>query len=61
MARLRRAQQMIRETRLPLTEIALACGYSDLPHMDRAFRLELGSSPGALRRDPEVGDGMGDG
>jgi LacI family transcriptional regulator len=61
MARLRRAQQMIRETRLPLTEIALACGYSDLPHMDRAFRLELGSPPGALRRDPEVGDGMGDG
>ena len=30
-------------------EIAAACGYADLPHMNRAFQKAYGDSPGALR------------
>ncbi len=48
-ARLRQARDMVKHSRLSLTEIAVTCGYADLPHMDRAFRRETGSIPSALR------------
>lgn len=47
--RLRQAQRMIEQTSLSLTEIAMACGYADLAHMDRAFRAAMNISPGSLR------------
>jgi LacI family transcriptional regulator len=48
-ARLRQARRLVEQTDRSLTEIAAACGYADLPHMDRAFRKALDTSPGALR------------
>lgn len=48
-ARLHHARHLVEHSRLSLTEIAAACGYADLPHMDRAFRRTLGSIPSALR------------
>jgi LacI family transcriptional regulator len=50
LARLRQARRMLADTSQSLTNIAAACGYADLPHMNRAFRDVLGTSPGALRR-----------
>ena len=48
-ARLRQARQLVASSRLSVTEIAAACGYADLPHMNRAFQKAYGDSPGALR------------
>ena len=48
-ARLRQARLLIERTDRSLTEVAAACGYADLSHMDRAFRESLALSPGALR------------
>jgi LacI family transcriptional regulator len=48
-SRLRHARRMLENTKMSLTEIAYACGYTDLSHMDRAFRAALGTSPGSLR------------
>ncbi len=47
--RLRHARRMLTDTKMSLTEIAYACGYTDLSHMDRAFQAALGASPGSLR------------
>lgn len=35
---------------LPLTDIALACGYADQSHMTHALRRDTGMTPNALRR-----------
>jgi len=48
-ARLRQARQLLASSRLSVTEIAAACGYADLPHMNRAFQKVYGDSPGVLR------------
>ena len=48
-ARLRQARQLVAGSRLSVTEIAAACGYADLPHMNRAFQKAYGDSPGAIR------------
>ncbi len=49
-ARLRHARRLLAATHLSLTNIAAACGYADLSHMDRAFRSTFGTSPGILRQ-----------
>jgi len=49
-ARFQHAQRMLTRTDMPLTDIAMACGYADLSHMDRSFHHALGMSPGAVRR-----------
>lgn len=43
------AQQMVRHTVLPLTEIALACGFSSASHFSNRFRQVTGHSPSQLR------------
>jgi LacI family transcriptional regulator len=48
-ARLRQARHLLANSRLSVTEIAAACGYADLPHMNRAFQKAYCDSPGALR------------
>ncbi|WP_439394638.1 helix-turn-helix domain-containing protein [Bradyrhizobium sp. PMVTL-01] len=47
--RLDRAVEMIRESPLPLSEVAVACGFSDQSHMTRAFKRILGITPGVVR------------
>lgn len=48
--RVERAKSMIRGTREPLAEVALACGFADQAHLNRRFRGIVGISPGRWRR-----------
>jgi AraC-like DNA-binding protein len=57
--RIERAKLMMTSTRERLTDIALACGFSDQSHLNRHFRRVVGTSPGLWRRmsqcEAEVG------
>src|SRR6516165_7954355 len=44
--RVRRAQELLANTDLPLSEIALASGFSDQSHCARRFRERVGITPG---------------
>ncbi len=48
--RLKRARRLINDTKLPLLEIALACGFSTSASLAKAFRLEFGLTPRDVRR-----------
>jgi AraC-like DNA-binding protein len=47
--RLERAERMLRETRLPLAEIAVATGFADQSHLARHFRRRTGMPPSLAR------------
>jgi transcriptional regulator of acetoin/glycerol metabolism len=47
--RLEQVEQMLRETHAPLSEIALATGFSDQSHLARHFRRWAGVSPRQVR------------
>jgi AraC family transcriptional regulator len=48
--RLRRAARMLAEERLPVTQVALDCGFGDLSNFVRTFSRAAGHSPLAFRR-----------
>jgi AraC-like DNA-binding protein len=48
--RLEHVEHMLRETQLPLSEIALTAGFSDQSHLARHFRRLTGMSPSLARR-----------
>ena len=48
--RLRRAQELMLKPRMPLSRVALDCGLCDQPHLSRAFRRFVGTTPAAWRR-----------
>lgn len=48
--RVDRAKVMLTSTRKQLTEIALACGFADQPHLTKWFRRIVGETPGRWRR-----------
>jgi AraC-like DNA-binding protein len=43
------ALQLLRESTLPLTEIAARAGYADASHLGRRLRRRLGRAPGGMR------------
>ena len=47
--RVRRAQELLASTDLPLSEIALASGFSDQSHCARRFREHVGITPSSYR------------
>jgi AraC-like DNA-binding protein/PAS domain-containing protein len=47
--RIEHAQKMLRDTDLPMSEIALSAGFSDQSHLARHFRRVTGVSPGVVR------------
>jgi len=47
--RLEHVEQMLRDTQLPLSHIALAAGFSDQSHLHRHFRRLTGMSPSLAR------------
>jgi AraC-like DNA-binding protein len=49
--RVERAKLMMTSSREQLTQIALACGFADQPHLNRSFRRLVGVSPGLWRRN----------
>ena len=44
------AKQLIQETRLPMTEVALASGFGSVRRFNETFQQLFGRPPGALRR-----------
>jgi AraC-like DNA-binding protein len=44
------AKQKLRDGRLSLSDVALACGFADQSHLTRVFTRIVGVSPGAWRR-----------
>jgi AraC family transcriptional regulator len=44
------AKEQLRERRLSLSDVALACGFADQSHLTRVFTGMVGVSPGAWRR-----------
>jgi AraC-like DNA-binding protein len=44
------AKEKLRNTRLSLSDVALACGFADQSHLTRVFTGMIGVSPGAWRR-----------
>jgi AraC family transcriptional regulator len=49
--RLSAAQQLLRQSKMLLADIALKCGFSSQPHMNDVFRKRLGVTPLEYRRD----------
>ncbi|MCB4767662.1 helix-turn-helix domain-containing protein [Ancylobacter sp. Lp-2] len=49
--RIAEAKQLMIGTSLPLTDIALMCGFAEQSHFTRVFSRQVGASPGAWRRD----------
>ena len=51
--RIYRSQDLLLHSDMPLSEIAIACGFSDQSHLNRVFVRVAGISPGAWRLAPE--------
>jgi len=47
--RLALAEQLLRTTALPITQVALACGYSSASHFSRAYARHYGEAPSLSR------------
>ena len=54
--RVEAASALLRNTRLPLAEVALAAGFCDQSHMNRCFAAVLGRTPLQVRRERELFD-----
>jgi transcriptional regulator GlxA family with amidase domain len=50
--RLDRARKLLRQTSLPVVEVALACGFAASGHFARVYKARFGLSPSAERRNP---------
>lgn len=48
--RIERARALLRNTTLPLAEVASQCGYANAAHFSHRFREALGAAPNAFRR-----------
>ena len=44
------AKGKLRDNRMPLSDVAFACGFADQSHLTRVFTRMIGVSPGAWRR-----------
>jgi AraC family transcriptional regulator len=53
--RIRRAQELMLTSPLPLSQVALECGMCDQAHFSRAFRRIVGTNPNAWRRQLPAG------
>ncbi len=54
--RLLAAKQLIADTRLPMTQVALASGFASVRRFNDAFVAHYGLNPSALRRAGQAGD-----
>ncbi len=52
--RMERAGRLLRETSLPLAEIARRAGFTDPLYLSRAFKKHVGVSPRAYRKDAHI-------
>ena len=49
LVRLKNAAMMLYDTTLPVKEIAVCCGFSDINNFNKQFRREYGCTPGSIR------------
>jgi AraC-like DNA-binding protein len=49
--RVERAKELLRDPRMTLAEVAVACGFADQSHFTRVFNTLAGASPGVWRRN----------
>ncbi|MFP4379015.1 MAG: AraC family transcriptional regulator [Candidatus Sumerlaeia bacterium] len=49
-ARIRRAESLLRQSRMTISEIAAQLGYQDVYHFSKQFRQKTGQTPGRIRR-----------
>lgn len=47
--RLLKAQELLRQSKQPIADIAIQCGFEDLSSFGKAFRKQFGSSPSTYR------------
>lgn len=52
--RIARAKRLLRQSRLPLAQIALECGFADQSHFTNTFVRHVGIAPGLWRRSPDA-------
>jgi AraC family transcriptional regulator len=52
--RIEKAHGLLRDSRLPLAEVAHACGFADQSHFTKAYTRLRGISPGAWRRQQQI-------
>lgn len=57
--RLKRAQSLLRETTLPVIEVAVACGFVSASHFSRAYKSRYGRSPKAERTSVARSEAVG--
>jgi AraC family transcriptional regulator len=55
--RIVRAVELLRDSDLPLAEIAAECGFSDQSHFTRVFSRHMSTTPGKWRRMERAGEG----
>ncbi|WP_295471390.1 AraC family transcriptional regulator [uncultured Pseudomonas sp.] len=48
--RLQRARHLLRESAVPLGDVALACGFASASHFTNRFRQAMGATPGEYRQ-----------
>jgi AraC-like DNA-binding protein len=48
--RVEQAKALLHDSAMPLSDVALACGFADQSHFTRVFTAMVGASPGAWRR-----------
>jgi transcriptional regulator GlxA family with amidase domain len=58
--RIESAKSMMLSTNEPLSQIAVACGFADQPHLCKIFRRALKESPAAWRRRNRAGPATAD-
>jgi AraC-like DNA-binding protein len=50
-ARIAKAQELLLQGSMPLSQIALDTGFAEQSHFTRVFRRVVGASPGAWQRE----------
>ena len=51
MFRISKACEMLAETELPVSEIALLCGFGGISQFNRSFRADTGTTPRDYRKN----------
>lgn len=55
--RVERARELLRNSQMTITEVALACGFSSSSHLSNVFRREAGTTPRKYRYSWQVNKG----
>ncbi len=58
--RLEKTKDLLLDTKMPLAEVAVACGFADQSHLTKTFARATGNTPGAWRRERSVGRALFD-